>query len=326
MARLFGTSLDIAALFAHFTLSAGAFAGLAGCNFVSGNPRQGTLSGANMRETKEFKLTKQCIESVSQAELAVLEDPGLEQCKSGLSPGTLCRVDIQKLAPTQTAVGMEQVALKAVTIRRKILGTSSKESLDSYLRQNPQPIVVGPEAKLYIIDHHHLARALLVSYVPRTYGRIVKDLSNLSEENFWSTMERCRWVYPYTAEGERLKSYDELPKTIGELGDDPFRALAGFVRKAEGFDKVNEPFVEFRWAQKFREKLKLNPKDPKPLNAEDIKANFAKAEKAALKFAKSAEAADLPGYNGDAPKDTQAPSGTTAPLDEGCRAPVFPEE
>jgi hypothetical protein len=326
MARLFGNRLDAAVLSAHFILSAGAFFGLTGCKFISGEPKQGALSGADRRETKEFKLTKQCIESASQAELAVPEDQGLERCMSGLSPGSLCRVDIQNLMPTQTAVGMEQVALKAVTIRRKIQGSSSKENLDSYLRQNPQPIVAGPEDKLYIIDHHHLARALLVSYVPRTYGRIVKDLSGLSQESFWATMERCRWVYPYTAEGERLKSFNDLPQSIGELGDDPFRALAGFVRKAEGFDKVNEPFVEFRWAQRFREKLKLNPKDPKPLSAEDIKANFAKAEKAALKFAKTAEAADLPGYNGDAPKDAQDPSATTAPLDEDCKAPVSPED
>lgn len=54
MARLFGTCLEAGSLNAHFMLAAVALVGLTACNFVSGGPKQGTLSRAVKRDSKEF--------------------------------------------------------------------------------------------------------------------------------------------------------------------------------------------------------------------------------------------------------------------------------
>jgi hypothetical protein len=230
-------------------------------------------------------------------------------------------VDIQELKPTQGAVGMEQVALKTVKIRSKIMATGKQETLNDYLRRNPQPIVVGPGGKLYIIDRHHLASALLMTFVPRTYGWIVSDQSKLSQESFWKFMEECNWVNPVNEKGERMTSYDQLPATLSDLGDNPFRSLAAFVRNDEkeggGFSKVDEPFAEFRWAEFFREKLGLS--------AEEVSANFAKAEKKALKLAEHTDAADLPGYKGNA-KVEQATLVNASVQSENCKIPPLPSK
>jgi hypothetical protein len=319
--RILGSTQSVTRETVHRLLPivVGLVMGPIGCALVSTARDDATISAGKAKDPAELAVIKKCSETLSQAETAAPRDPRLQQCQRGLPPGSLCQVDIEGLSPTQTAVGMEQVELKAVKIRRMIMAGSKASGLAEYLRNNPQPIVVGPGGTLYIIDHHHLARALLITYVPRTYGRIVRDLSGLSQNEFWATMERCRWVYPFSPEGARLASFDQLPKTIRLLGDDPFRALAGFVRKAKGFDKVNEPFVEFLWAERFRSKLKISETDQLPITAEQITSNFAKAAEAALKFAKSTEAADLPGYNVAAGEVGPAPAKVQQ---DDCRIPA----
>ena len=41
-----------------------------------------------------------------------------------------------------------------------------------------------------------------------------------------------------------------------QLKDDPFRSLAGELRRAGGFAKETTPFSEFLWADFFRRKIK----------------------------------------------------------------------
>jgi hypothetical protein len=43
----------------------------------------------------------------------------------------------------------------------------------------------------------------------------------------------------------------DLPKTVAGLIDDPFRSLAGELRRAGGFAKDTTPFSEFLWADFF---------------------------------------------------------------------------
>ncbi len=45
-----------------------------------------------------------------------------------------------------------------------------------------------------------------------------------------------------------MRPYKDLPKTVAKLVDDPFRSLAGELRRAGGYAKDAEPFSEFLWA------------------------------------------------------------------------------
>lgn len=210
-------------------------------------------------------------------------DGDIAACTELSTTGSLCRCNVSDLHPTQIAVGMVEVRRKEEKIREM-----SRKELDKFEFKNPEPAVLGPGGKLYIIDHHHLARALFGQGVVMTYCQIIADLSNLTPKQFWDGMEQKKWVYPFDEKGRGPLSYSEIPDSVAELRDDPYRSLAGAVRRAEGYNKTAVPFAEFHWAAFFRTRIDVRL----------INTQFDKAVKAGVKLARSPEAAGLPGYIG----------------------------
>jgi hypothetical protein len=78
------------------------------------------------------------------------------------------------------------------------------------------------------------------------------------------------------------------PNGFADLVDDPFRSLAGALRRRGGFAKDTTPFSEFLWADFLRRRLKRK----------QVEHDFAAALEEALALAKSAEADHLPGWCG----------------------------
>ena len=72
------------------------------------------------------------------------------------------------------------------------------------------------------------------------------------------------------------------------LIDDPFRSLAGALRRSGGFAKDTTPFNEFLWANFLRRRIKRKL----------VETDFAAALKHAVKLARSDEADYLPGWSG----------------------------
>jgi hypothetical protein len=99
-------------------------------------------------------------------------------------------------------------------------------------------------------------------------------------------------VYPYDAKGER-RHFKDLPKSITDLKDDPFRSLAGELRRSGGFAKDTTPFSEFLWADFLRRQI----------SRANVDANFEKAMEKSLALAKSKDAIYLPGWCGPASDD-----------------------
>ena len=122
-----------------------------------------------------------------------------------------------------------------------------------------------------------------------TRCEIKANFAKLSWEAFWKKMNSKSWLYPYDENGEGPKPFDQLPATVSDLRDDPYRSLAGAVHDAGGFDKSHEPFAEFQWANFFRTRIQLGAGD----------SAIRHAVKEAKKLARSEAARDLPGYNGD---------------------------
>jgi hypothetical protein len=75
------------------------------------------------------------------------------------------------------------------------------------------------------------------------------------------------------------------------LIDDPFRSLAGELRRAGGFAKDTTPFSEFLWADFLRRRLK----------GKSVERDFGRAVEQALQLAKSTAANHLPGWCGPVP-------------------------
>ena len=193
-------------------------------------------------------------------------------------------IPILSLRPTQMTVGMREVKEKRKRFREQ-KKTKQEESLGKHMI----PVVRGPDKRYYVVDHHHLARALHEEGIKDILVTVIGDLSMVERDAFWGVMDNKRWVYPYDAKGER-RHFKDIPKSITELKDDPFRSLAGELRRAGGFAKDTTPFSEFLWADFLRRKISNKI-------AED---NFAKAMEKSLALAKGPDAVYLPGWCGPA--------------------------
>ena len=194
-------------------------------------------------------------------------------------------IPILSLRPTQMTVGMREVKEKRKRWREQEK-TKQAESLGKHMI----PVVRGPDKRYYVVDHHHLARALHNVGVKDILVTVIGDLRMVEKDAFWGVMDNKRWVYPYDAKGER-RPFKDLPKSITELKDDPFRSLAGELRRSGGFAKDTTPFSEFLWADFLRRKI----------STKTVDENFAKALEKGLALARSQDATYLPGWCGPAP-------------------------
>jgi hypothetical protein len=191
-------------------------------------------------------------------------------------------IAIDTLRPTQMTVGMREVAARRKHWRA--LG-SSKEA--EYLGKHMIPVILGPKGRHYIIDHHHLVRALYEEGVKELLVTVIADLSALTTGAFWFVLDSHGWMHPFDEHGRR-RAYTHIPKSVAKLLDDPFRSLSSQLRREGGYAKDTTPYSEFLWADFLRRKM----------SRETIEKDFARALKTALTLAKSKDAAYLPGWAG----------------------------
>ncbi len=189
-------------------------------------------------------------------------------------------VKIVDLRPTQITVGLREVAEKRREWRKRADGDGA-----SFLGRHMIPVIRGPKGRPYVLDHHHLTRALHEEGVEDIAVDVIADLSHLTKAEFWVFCDNRGWCHPFDADGER-RGYDEIPKQIADLADDPFRSLAGELRRAGGFSKETTPFSEFMWADFLRRRIA-----PKTV-AQDFDAALGEA----LRLSKARDAAHLPGW------------------------------
>jgi hypothetical protein len=191
-------------------------------------------------------------------------------------------VSIMALRPTQITVGMREVKAK-----RKSWREHPDRKKADFLGNHLIPVIWGPKEEFYVIDHHHLTLALHQEGVKEIATTVVADLRRLPREAFWVFLDNRGWLHPFDEHGRR-RSYDDLPKRIPSMVDDPYRSLAGEVRKSGGCSKETTPFSEFLWADYLRRRLK------RKLLVDDFPAALARA----LKLARSGDADFLPGWCG----------------------------
>ena len=121
---------------------------------------------------------------------------------------------------------------------------------------------------------------------------VVGNLSMVDREAFWVVLDNRSWMHPFDDQGRR-RDYKDIPKSVSDLVDDPFRSLAGELRRLGGFAKDTTPFSEFLWADFLRRKI----------SRKAVEENFSKAMENALELAKSEQAVYLPGWCGPHAED-----------------------
>lgn len=192
---------------------------------------------------------------------------------------------LEALRPTQITVGLHEVRAK-----RAHWKSLDKKSRAQAIATHWFPAVLGPGQEYFVVDHHHLGLALIEEGVTDVQVMVLRDLSWLHPVIFWRMMEHDRWVHPFGPDGTR-HGYDHLPKTLTALVDDPYRSLAGELRRLGGYAKDMTPFAEFLWADYLR--LKIPEKR--------VRKDFDKALKDALACAHDPDARYLPGWSGNMP-------------------------
>lgn len=189
---------------------------------------------------------------------------------------------IDDLHPTQLTLGMAEVKQ-----RGKAMADLSKSELKALLKEKAVPHVVGPKKRLYLVDHHHLCRALLrIDHDWIFLGPAKADWSGLDLATFWHRMETEGFCWPIDVDGNRRPCV-KIPGHIGDLTDNPWRTLARGVR-GKAYSNEDTPFQEFMWGNYYRSFMTTR------LLETDIEL----AEKLAVKLSRLDEAQDLPGYLG----------------------------
>ncbi|KAL0206440.1 hypothetical protein P9112_001747 [Eukaryota sp. TZLM1-RC] len=225
------------------------------------------------------------------------------RCHMNTEINTICAIEISKLHPTQFSVGEWQVYCEIEDIHN--YWSSCSDIVTLYKQINP-PVVLLNDS-FYVLDNHHFLRSLyeinntepincplLFGKDPgerfvfvKLVGRYGKQFC--AEEQFFEHMLSKHHLFPYHRGMHVPPAL--LPSAIADLRDDHYRSLAFIVRQFGGFSPQqakNVYYAEFRWAQFFRERLKL-PKNFVPVKHYQIVL-------AALELAHSSAASWLPGY------------------------------
>lgn len=190
-------------------------------------------------------------------------------------------VDAVDLRPTQITVGLREVDAKRRAWRDK------GQNAASFLGKHLVPVILGPGDHYYVTDHHHLVRALLDEGQTTVAISSIADLRHLPPDSFWFVLDNRGWMHPYDADGKRRDRHD-IPKSIADLVDDPFRSLAGELRLQGGYAKDTTPFSEFLWADFLRHRMKRKL----------IEKEFDASVTEALVLARTTDASYLPGWCG----------------------------
>src|SRR5579864_383986 len=111
---------------------------------------------------------------------------------------TLTPIAIEDLRPTQITVGMREVEAK----RKRWRETATKKGRE-FLGKHLIPVILGPKRRHYVVDHHHLARALHDEGVKDIAVTVVGNLSNLAIESFWFVMENRNGMHQFDDKGRR---------------------------------------------------------------------------------------------------------------------------
>jgi hypothetical protein len=200
-----------------------------------------------------------------------------------------CTALIHQIHPTQFVVGYYSIPFKTHDVE----ASYNDGKLNKYLMKKKAPAIKGPDGKYYILDRHHTFTGIMHSSIPSKLKQfqlhVIKDWSGITIEDFHKRIEKEKLYWPYD-ENNQKRSAADLPDNLLNLKDDPYRSLAWLVRKNKGFNKLKISYLEFFWAQFFRNQgIQLATSDAAELN---------KVLPQALKLARSPKASHLPGYKG----------------------------
>ena len=95
------------------------------------------------------------------------------------------------------------IGLREVETRAEHLKALAAQDSDKLVRKHVIPVVKGPKDKYYIIDHHHLCRAMLLAGQDQVSVTVVLNLVRLEKSPFWVFLDNRGLVHPFDDQGKR---------------------------------------------------------------------------------------------------------------------------
>ena len=165
--------------------------------------------------------------------------------------------DLNNLHPTQFCYGPSGYNYKISLITSK----HSKNNLQKYLDKKPVPVIEYNNT-LYLVDRHHLCKALLYqrkSLPQDIYVTIIKINTPIfnNKQEFIEYLIKNKLTL--LEDKGVSKNFDQLPQSLDHLSVDWHRGLAWLVRKSGAILKTPVPFMEFYWANYLRPYIKEQP-------------------------------------------------------------------
>ncbi len=198
----------------------------------------------------------------------------------------LIEVSIAELQPTQWCIGLAEVWARQEDFSRD----SRQERLD-YLKRKPVPLVRSAAGGLWMVDRHHRLRGLHgLDAHASAWGYVIADLPTSQRQEVLRFLQQQGWLYLYDGRGQGPRAAEELPSSLMDLDDDPYRSLVWKLKK-EGAIKPQPqiPYHEFRWGAWLRRR------PLPPFSSRRLEPALATARRLVC----SPAASDLAGWRGD---------------------------
>ena len=174
----------------------------------------------------------------------------------------LIEIPIASLQPTQWCIGLAEV-----WARQEGFASENRQQRLDYLKGKPVPLVRSAAGEVWMVDRHHRLRALLGRDPQATaLGYIIAELPTSERSDVLRFLEQQGWLYLIDGRGAGPRQPMELPRTLLDLEDDPYRSLVWRLKK-DGFIKPQPqiPYHEFRWGAWLRRRP-LPPFNSRQLN------------------------------------------------------------
>jgi len=146
------------------------------------------------------------------------------------------------------------IGLAEIRSRQRDFAQDSAEQRRRYLQSKPVPLVRDSRGMLWMVDRHHRLRALLeVEPKVRTFGYVIAELASDTRLEALRHLQSRGWLYLHDGRGQGPWPPEQLPTSLLDLQDDPYRSLVWKLKK-DGVLRPQPliPYHEFRWGSWLR--------------------------------------------------------------------------
>ena len=143
----------------------------------------------------------------------------------------LIEIPIASLQPTQWCVGLAEV-----WARQEDFASETRQQRLAYLKGKPVPLVRSAAGEVWMVDRHRLRGLLDLDPQSTTWGYVIAELPCSDRSEVLRFLEQQGWLYLIDGRGSGPRQPMELPRTLLDLEDDPYRSLVWKLKK-EGFIK-----------------------------------------------------------------------------------------